>query len=244
MSKDPEQLKTLKIDSKTSNRGKDIAQFMPIVEMIARKESQSKSKQIISYDELVNTGLIAVNKLIETARMNSGTEYNSSYIAQSVKWAMKDEIRSRQSWYGVKKVVAIDKDSLDARDPLQKASSSQDPTETTTINSVDDARKAVFEVIMSVEGMEEDLGFSPADPNSQEELERLELISMKNSLKKSIAKLPENLRKVVEMRFYTNLSGNEVAEKLNVTPSRISHMIKEATKKLKVLMIAEGYNSY
>ena len=44
------------------------------------------------------------------------------------------------------------------------------------------------------------------------------------------------------MRFYENMSGNEVAEALNVTPSRISHMIKEATKKLKVLMIAEGYN--
>jgi RNA polymerase sigma factor (sigma-70 family) len=243
MSKDPEQLKSLKIDSKTSNRGKDIAQFMPIVEMIARKESQAKSKHIISYDELVNTGLIAVNKLIESARMNSGTEYNSSYIAQSVKWAMKDEVRSRQSWYGVKKVIAVDKDSKDTKDPLQKSDSSKDLTETTTINSVDDARKAVFEVIMSVEGMEEDLGFSPADPNSQEELERLELISMKNSLKKSIAKLPENLRKVIEMRFYTNLTGNEVADKLNVTPSRISHMIKEATKKLKVLMIAEGYNS-
>lgn len=244
MAKDPEQLKILKIDSQTSNKGKELAQFMPIVEMIARKEVQSKSKQIISYDELVNTGLIAVNKLIESARINSGTEYNSSYIAQSVKWAMKDEIRSRQSWYGVKKVISVKENSIDSKDPNTKPVDSRDPTETTVIKSVDDARKAVFEVIMSVEGMEEDLGFSPADPNAQEELERLELVSMKNSLKKSISKLPENLRKVIEMRFYTNLSGNEVAEKLDVTPSRISHMIREATKKLKVLMIAEGYNSF
>ena len=54
--------KTLKITSKTSNKGREIAQFMPIVEMIARKESGSISAQIISFDELVNTGLIAVNK--------------------------------------------------------------------------------------------------------------------------------------------------------------------------------------
>lgn len=240
MSKDQD-LKTLKIDSKTGTKGKDIALYMPIVEMIARKEIQSKSKQIISYDELVNTGLIAVNKLIETAKLNEGTEYNSSYIAQSVKWAMKDEIRSRQSWYGVKKVVAVKQNSIDAIDP--KARLTKDPTETNDIKTAEDARKAVFEVILSVEGMEEDLGFSPSDPDSEDEVDRLALIEMKNSLKKSISKLPENLRKVIEMRFYKNLSGNEVADKLNVTPSRISHMIREATKKLKVLMIAEGYSS-
>jgi RNA polymerase sigma-70 factor (ECF subfamily) len=67
---------------------------------------------------------------------------------------------------------------------------------------------------------------------------------MKNSLKKAISKLPDNLKKVIELRYYTNASGNEVAEKLNVSPSRISHMIKEATKKLRVLMIAEGYDSF
>jgi len=244
MAQDPEKIKALKIDSSSSNKGKELAQYMPIVEMIARKEVQSKSKQLISYEELVNTGLIAVNKLIETAKLNDGTEYNSSYIAQSVKWAMKDEVRSRQSWYGVKKVVAVREDSIDAKDPNAKATGDgRDPTETTVIKSVDDARKAVFEVIMSVEGLEDDLGFSPADPNAVNELERLELIGMKNSLKKSISKLPENLRKVIEMRFYKNLSGNEVAEQLEVTPSRISHMIREATKKLKVLMVAEGYST-
>ncbi len=240
MSLSEDKIKSLKIDSKTSSK-KDIAKFMPIVEMIARKEIQSKTKQIMNYDELVNTGLIAVNKLIESANYAPGTEYNSSYIAQSVKWAMKDEIRSRQSWYGVKKVVSWD--DLDGDSPKKEETAEKDPTETTVINNIDDARKAVFEVIMSVEGLEEDSGFSPADPNGEEHLERLELLEMKSSLQKAIAKLPDNLKQVVEMRFYSNLSGNEVAERMQVTPSRISHMIREAVKKLKVLMIAEGYNS-
>jgi RNA polymerase sigma factor (sigma-70 family) len=240
MSTQEDKIKSLKIDSKTSNKSKDVEKFIPIVEMIARKEMQSKSKQIISYEELINTGLIAVNKLIDAAKANKGTEYNSSYIAQSVKWAMKDEIRSRQGWYGVKTVVSVDGKEEEA---LPSDNSNIDPTETTEINSLDDARKAVFEVIMSVEGMEEDLGFSPADANGVDELERLELIAMKNSLKKSVSKLPQNLREVIEMRYYDCLSGNEVADKLGVTPSRISHMIKEAVKKLKVHMVAEGYTS-
>lgn len=241
MSVPEDKIKVLKIDS-TVNSKKDIAKFMPIVEMIARKEIQSKSKQIMNYDELVNTGLIAVNKLIETANFSPGTEYNSSYIAQSVKWAMKDEIRSRQSWYGVKKTVTWE--DLDGSTPKKpEAESESDPTETTVINNIDDARKAVFEVIMSVEGLEEDSGFSPADPNAEEHLERLELLEMKSSLQKAISKLPDNLKQVIEMRFYTNLSGNEVAERMQVTPSRISHMIREAVKKLKVLMVAEGYSS-
>lgn len=239
MSIQEDKIKSLKIDSKTSNKGNDLAKFMPVVEMIVRKESQSKSKQVMSYEEMINTGLIAVNKLIETAKNTPGTEYNSSYIAQSVKWAIKDELRSRQTWYGVKKVASLDGDEAwGAKEEKDGA----DPTDTTAIKTADDARRAVFEVIMSVESMEEDIGFSPADPNSQEELERLELLEMKASLQKAVSKLPENLRKVIELRFYRNLSGNEVAEELKVTPSRISHMIREAVSKLKVLMVAEGYS--
>jgi RNA polymerase sigma factor (sigma-70 family) len=240
MSQD-EKIKSLKIDSNTSNKGKDVAKFMPIVEMIARKEYGGKTGKILSYEELVNTGLIAINKLIEVARNSSGSvEYNSSYIAQSVKWAMKDELRSRQSWYGVKKVVALDKDSIDATGAKAKESTGNAREE---IKTPDDARKAVFEVIMSVDSMADDTGFSVADPNGVDQSDRLELLSMKNSLKKAVSKLPDNLKKVIELRFYHNASGNEVAEKLGVSPSRISHMIKEATKKLRVLMVAEGYDS-
>ena len=236
-----DKIKSLKIDSSTSNKGKDVAQFMPIVEMIAKKEYSGKTGKILSYDELVNTGLIAINKLIEVAKNSETVEYNSSYIAQSVKWAMKDELRSRQSWYGVKKVVALDKDSIDATGAKSKEETG---TAREEIKTLDDARKAVFEVIMSVDSMAEDTGFSPADPNGVDESDRLELLSMKNSLKKAVAKLPDNLRKVIELRFYKNASGNEVADELGVSPSRISHMIKEATKKLRVLMMAEGYDSF
>ena len=227
-------IKSLEITSETTTRGAEIAKFMPLVEIIARKEYGSRKYQnIFSFDELVNTGLIAVHNLIEQAKSKKDTKYNSSYIAQSVKWAITDELRKRQSWYGGKR-TAPSHDSA-------KTNKEADPTEPTVIKTADDFKKAVFEVIMSVGGKEEDLGFAPAD-NSEDHLDRLELLAMKNSLKKSVDKLPENLKKVVVMRFYENMSGNEVAEALNVTPSRISHMIKEATKKLKVFMIAEGYN--
>lgn len=228
-----EQIKeSLKITSETSNRGRDIAKFMPIVEMIARKEFQSISGNVISYDDLVNTGLIAVNKLITTANNTPKAEFNSSYIAQSVKWAMKDEVRSRQAWYGVKKT-----DPGASRDK----SKIPDSTETTVVRNYDDAKKAVFEVIMSIDSMSDDVGFTPEDKNSPDYLENLEIQEMKDSLKKSVSKLPDNLRQVIEMRFYKNMSGNEAAQKLGVTPSRVSHMINEAVKRLKVFMVAEGY---
>lgn len=240
MSDSKTDIKSLEITSETTTRGADIAKFMPLVEMIARKEFNSKRYQsIFSFDELVNTGLIAVNNLIEQARAKKDTKYNSSYIAQSVKWAITDELRKRQSWYGVRRAAPTLEEA-----ELNKAKREQreiDETETVEIKTMDDARKAVFEVIMSVESMEEDLGFAPAD-DSQDHLDRLELLAMKQSLLKSVNKLPDNLKQVINMRFYDNYSGNEVAEKLGVTPSRVSHMIKEAVKKLKVSMIAEGYN--
>ena len=142
---------------------------------------------------------------------------------------MKDEIRSRQSWFGVKKT-----------DSSSKSKAAADSTETTIINTADDARKAVFEVIMSIDSMHDDSGYSPSD-DSPEHLEHLELLEMKASLKKSVSKLPDNLRDVIEMRFFKNMGGNEVAAKLGVTPSRVSHMISEAVKKLRIFMVAEGY---
>ena len=239
MSSSEEKIKSLTITSKTGTSDRELAKFMPIVEMIARKILQTSAyAQIASFEELVNTGLISVSKLINTARHTPDTEYNSSYIAQSVKWAIKDELRSRQGWYGVKHVTPTE-NSPEAK--AEKEAKEADKG-ITKINNMDDARQAVFEVILSVEGLEEEAGFNPKD-QSPEVLEQLELVSMKNSLKKSVSKLPENLRDVISLRFYHGLSGNEVAKKLGVSPSRISHMIRESVKKLKVLMVAEGYTS-
>lgn len=234
MAAQDDKIKTLVINAKTSNKNSDLLRFLPLIEMIVRKEQNSRAKAIMSYDEMVNTGLLAVNKLIQSALSLKNTEYNSSYIAQSVKWAIKDELRARQTWYGVKTVTVLD--------PLLE-DKPEVPDEISVVNSFEDARRAVFEIIMSVESMEEDLGFVPADPNSPEYLERLELLEMKVSLQKAITKLPENLRTVIEMRFYQNIGGNEAASKLGVTPSRISHMINEAIGKLKILMVAEGYQN-
>ncbi len=219
--------KTLVINNETTCKGKDIARFMPIVEMIARKELRSSSGQYLNYEEMVNTGLITINKLIENARAGKNIQYNSSYIAQSVKWAMKDEMRSRQGWYGVKRT--------------ELAETKHNDDEVGEIETMDDARRAVFEVIMSVESLEDDVGFSPTDTSDPRMLDHLEMLEMKQALIKAVSKLPDNLKHVVQMRFIDELTGNEVAEKLGVTPSRISHMINEAVRKLKVLMAAEGY---
>ncbi len=230
-------IKSLVINASTTARGKDIAKFMPIVEMIARKELRSSSGQYLNYDELINTGLITINKLIENARASQQVEYNSSYIAQSVKWAMKDEMRSRQTWYGVRRTEIVPAPGV------KDASAEEVPDEIgeNDIHTMDDARRAVFEVIMSVETLEEDAGYSPADTSDPRMLDYLEMVEIKRALVKAVSKLPDNLKRVVQMRFIDELSGNEVAEKLGVTPSRISHMINEAVRKLKVLMAAEGY---
>lgn len=229
-------IKSLVINSSTTPRGKDIAKYMPIVEMIARKELRSSSGQYLNYDELVNTGLITINKLIENARNSQNVEYNSSYIAQSVKWAMKDEMRSRQTWYGVRRTEIVP-----GAEPKAAETEDSDELKIEDIHTMDDARRAVFEVIMSVETLEDEAGFSPSDTSDPRMLDYLEMLEMKQALVKAVSKLPDNLKRVVQMRFIDELTGNEVAEQLGVTPSRISHMINEAVRKLRVLMAAEGY---
>ena len=99
--KPPLSTKDLFIGPDTGTSEEALKRFLPIVEMVVKKEYKTIPSYLAEYSELINIGLLSVNKLLNDVAKNNKT-YNSSYIAQAVKWAIKDELRVKYNWYGVK----------------------------------------------------------------------------------------------------------------------------------------------
>lgn len=226
----PTSTKELFIGPSTGLGEKVLKQYLPIVEMVVKKEYKSIPSYLTEYSELVNIGLITVNKLLEDAVKNKKT-YNSSYIAQAVKWAIKDELRTKYGWYGVKQ--SQQKDEEETYDSPKEITVEGEEC----LTSKESVEK-VFESILYLD----DLAFETVSDNeaSTDELEKLELKELQAALKKAVSKLPEKHKRVIELRFYEGKRGNDVAIELGVTPSRISHMIQDAIEKVRQMLIAEG----
>lgn len=233
--KPPLSTKELFIDSSTGTGEEVLKQFLPIVEMIVKKEYKTIPSYLAEYSELINIGLLTVNKLLNDVKKNNKT-YNSSYIAQAIKWAIKDELRSKYNWYGVKQAQSKDKDSSDDSDLYpREITSDEDIHEYTP----DEAKEKMFETILYLEDFPRET--VPKEQMTSDELARLELLELKAAVKKAIDKLPQKHKQVIELRFYEGKRGNDIASWLGVTPSRVSHMIQDALDKVRQLLAKEGY---
>ena len=231
--KPPSSTKDLFIGPETGTGEAVLKRFLPIIEMVVKKEYKTIPSYLAEYSELINVGLLTVNKLLNDVVKNQ-KNYNSSYIAQAVKWAIKDELRSKYNWYGVKQTQVKDK-SNEGDYPREIASGAniEDITE-------EEATERIFETILYLEDFNRETALP--EQMTTDELARLELLELKAAVKRAIDKLPPKHKKVIELRFYEGKRGNDIASSFGVTPSRISHMIQDAIEKVKVSLKEEGYS--
>lgn len=239
----PNPTKELFIGPDTGVGEKVLKKFLPIIEMVVRKEYKTIPSYLAEYSELINVGLLSINKLLNEVAKNNKT-YNSSYIAQAVKWAIKDELRTKYNWYGVKGVKGVkqknakDSESDDTYSNLTY--SNEEVSEDDEFNlSKDEASERVFETILYLEDLSHEALTN--EQMGKDELARLELLELKAAVKRAIDKLPPKHKKVIELRFYEGKRGNDVASELGVTPSRVSHMIQDAIEKVRQSLSLEGF---
>ena len=233
--KPPVSTRDLFIDPNTGTSEEILKQFLPIVEMVVKKEYRTIPSYLAEYSELINIGLLTVNKLLHDVKKNNKT-YNSSYIAQAVKWAIKDELRSKYNWYGVKQTQGKSKDSDSDSDEYPKEIVNEEDVHEYTPS---EAKEKMFETILYLEDFSHET--VTKEQMTSDELARLELLELKSAVKKAIDQLPAKHKQVIELRFYEGKRGNDIATWLGVTPSRVSHMIQDALEKVRQLLAKEGY---
>lgn len=237
--KDPPPLsaKDLSIGPDTGTGEEILKKYLPIIEMVVKKEYKTISAHLAEYGELINVGLITVNKLLNDVKKNNKT-YNSSYIAQAVKWAIKDELRSRYNWYGYKQVKSksSEKQTYTESDEFDDLQINDSDTPTMT---QEEATERVFETILYLEDFQREA--ASREQMTSDELARLELLELKDAIKRAINKLSPKYKRVIELRFYEGKKGNDIANWLGVTPSRVSHMIQDAMEKIRQSLSTEGF---
>ena len=74
--------------------------YLDLINKIAKVEYRSISSQhLIEFDELVNIGIQTVDILCSDKNKDL---YNESYLSTAIKWAIRNELRRRYRWHGVK----------------------------------------------------------------------------------------------------------------------------------------------
>lgn len=179
--------------------------YLDLINKIAKVEYKSVSSQhLIEFDELINIGIQTVNILCSEEKKDL---YNDSYISTAIKWAIRNELRRRYRWHGVK--------------------------QNTNKEQVYEIREAIYKTIISTDDMlENDVPFEVKDVRKNPE-ESYEFQQISNAIKKAISNLPRRERELIESKFFQEKKLHELSDEFSISPSRISRIIKTGLDKIK-----------
>lgn len=190
-----------------------LRQYLGLINKIAKVEYKSMAAQhLIEFDELINIGIQTVDVLF-VSQGETKEEYNESYLTTAIKWAIRNELRRRYRWHGVKtKTGDIEPDK-------------------------NDLREAIYKTILSTDEMlEAEKPFEVKDQRKTPE-ESCEFNQMSVVLRKAIAELPKRERELIEAKFFKEKKLMELSEEFSISASRISRIIKSGLDKVRDYLI-------
>lgn len=184
-----------------------LRKYSELINKIAKVEYKTLAMHhLIEFDELVNIGFQTINVLLGQSNFPTYTE---SYISTAIKWAIRNELRSRYRWYGVRQNREL------------------------TEEEHNELRDAIYKSILSTDEMyDSEKTFEVKDIRKTPE-ENCEFIMMTNAIKAAITSLPRRERELIESKFYSEKKLQELSDEFSISPSRISRIIKSGLDKVK-----------
>jgi RNA polymerase sigma factor (sigma-70 family) len=203
-----------------------VSDYLELVERVAKVEYRRVPSHMVDYQELVNIGAMAIQALIKNKTSDDMSAINISYMATAIRWAIRNELRSRYKWYTLKHSKAEEAEDAHEESAEGEEGVSGDSPSTGTV------REAVYETILSIEGISEGSeGDSPyefiKDASSTPE-EHLEVIELGRAIKKAIEALPPKERAIMEYRFYRNMQVKDIASLVGLSSSRITRIVQSS----------------
>lgn len=188
-----------------------LKQYSDLINKIAKVEYRSMaSTHLIEFDELINIGFQTINILCSDKDFGS---YNESYLSTAIKWAIRNELRNRYRWYGVKQNKNVSEDD------------------------VNELREAIYKTILSTDEMyDSERTFEIKDVRKNPE-ENCELSMLSTSIKSAVMTLPRRERELIESKFFKEKKLHELSDEFSISPSRISRIIKSGLDKIKEELI-------
>ena len=182
-----------------------LKKYSDLINRIVKIEYRTIGAQyLIDYDELVNIGYQTVNLLSSN---DDFSEMNESYISTAIKWAIRNELRSRYKWYGVRQ-NSSDDEACSGNDISYKS------------------------ILSTDELFDSDKTYEIKDIRKTPE-ENCEFSMMSASIKSAVMTLPRRERELIESKFFKEKKLNELSDEFSISPSRISRIIKAGLDKVK-----------
>ena len=194
----------------------NLKEYKELIETIAKVEYQKFSSfRLIELPELVNIGNHTLYILFKN---HSKENYNNTYLATAIKWAIRNEVRRRYKWYTLK-------------------NSRRNAVEDDGENNV---REEVYKTILSIEEMQEAEVPTQIRALDNTPEENIELIELKNEILESMKKLSTRERELIECKFFQNKKLKDISEEFEISQSRISRIIQAGLDKIKKDLKKQG----
>lgn len=214
---------------------KTVNDYVDLIETVARVEYSRLPNHLIDFSEIVNIGAIAIHVLLTS---NPDRVFNVTYLSTAIKWAIRNELRYRYKWYSLKQV------SMDAGqesgDTAQAAG--DDEVAAGFEGEKTKAREALYETILSVDGLMEAENPHEIKDNAYTPEQNTEMKEMAKVVREAIAKLPEREKQIIEARFFKGMKMREIGETFGISPSRTSRIVQSGLDKVKLELQRRGYN--
>lgn len=185
----------------------NLKDYKELIETIAKVEYRKLSAgqgHLIEYLELVN---IATQTLYTLFKNSEICQFNNSYLATAIKWAIRNEVRRRYKWYSLK----------------HKKSSEEH----------EELREAVYKTILSIDEIAESESPTQIKDNGKNPEESMEFVELKAEIVAAIKKLPKRERDLIESKFYKGKKLKEISDEFDISSSRISRVIQSGLDKIK-----------
>ncbi|MBR6297990.1 MAG: sigma-70 family RNA polymerase sigma factor [Candidatus Gastranaerophilales bacterium] len=216
--------------------------YIDIIQKVAKVEYKRIPSHMLDCEELVSIGIIALQALFKNKTDEQMKNYNSSYIATAVRWAIRNELRNRYKWYTLKHKKEEGDTVMTGDDEYSENQSALDV-------SPAKVREAVYETILSIDSImanssDNDSPFDFIKDTSATPDEKAEISELGKLIKEAIAKLPQKDRTIVEYRFYRNMQVKQIAAMVGLSSSRVTRIVQASLNDVKAYLQKRGLTSY
>lgn len=209
-----------------------IREYIEIIEKVSKVEQRRIPSHMIEYEELVSIGIIAIQSMIKNKTSEQLEKYNNSYIATAVRWAIRNELRSRFKWYSLKH---------------KKDASGEDENSDGIDLSPGKVKESIYQTILSIDSLADAASDNESpfdfvkDPSALPD-EKIEISEISKMIREAIATLPPKERTVVEYRFYRNMQVKDIATQVGLSSSRITRIVQGSLHHIRCYLRERGYH--
>jgi len=212
--------------------------YIDIIQKVAKVEYRRIPSHMVECEELVSIGIIAIQALIKNKTDEQLANYNTSYIATAVRWAIRNELRNRYKWYTLKHKKKDDDIDETSQETQSEGVSSLDVSPTKV-------REAIYETILSIDSIaaassDNDSPFDFIKDTHATPDENAEITELGRIIREAIAKLPQKDRTIVEYRFYRNMQVKQIAQMVGLSSSRITRIVQSSLNTVREYLEKRG----